>query len=172
MDRLLNWLDWPIKILLWVSLGFGTLMMTHIALDVAGRVIFSHPFSGTTEWVSAYYMVAVAYLPLAYIARNDDHIVVELFTRKMKPGNLLRLDTLVKIVTACYLGFFAWQTMIEALEEMHANEVWETATGFLPVWPSRWLLPVATGAMALFLVLRVLRDIGRMLRERQNREEA
>lgn len=117
-------------------------------------------------------MVAVAYLPLAHIARNDDHIVVELFTRTMKPGNLLRLDTLVKIVTFCYLGFFAWQTTIEALEEMHANEVWETATGFLPVWPSRWLLPAATGAMALYLALRILRDIGRMLRQWQNREEA
>ncbi len=32
---------------------------------------------------------------------------------------------------------------------------------YIPVWPSRWVLPVSGGLMLLYLVLRVIRDIAR-----------
>ena len=77
MERMLNWLEAPIRLMLWASLLAGFLMMMHVTVDAAGRTLFNHPFAGTTEIVSAYYMVAVAYLPWAWIARNDQHIVAE-----------------------------------------------------------------------------------------------
>jgi hypothetical protein len=60
-----------------------------------------------------------------------------------------------------YVSVFAWQTGIRAVEQARAGEVWEAAGGFIPVWPSRWLLPIAAGLMGLYLVLRIWRDIGR-----------
>jgi len=69
MDRILTWLEWPIHFLMWVGLLAGFLMMTHVSLDVAGRA-FWQPLTGTTEIVSGYYMIAVAYLPWALIARK------------------------------------------------------------------------------------------------------
>lgn len=154
-----HWLDWPIKLLLWLALLVGLLMMLHIAIDVAGRVIFNQPLSGTTEIVSAYYMVAVAYLPLAWIARKDDHIVVELFTRKVSGRSRLYLDIFTHTVTLAYISFFAWQTSLAAMEETHVNEQWESAHGFIMVWPSRWLLPVSAFMMAAYLLLRIIRDV-------------
>ncbi len=158
MDRLLHWIEQPIKWLMWSALGFCFLMMAHIAVDVAGRVLFNHPLDGTTEAVSAYYMVAVAYLPLAWVTRQDDHIVVELFTRGLRPTNLLRLRTVMNLAMLVYIAFFSWQSLIEAIEEMHAGEQWETAQGYVHVWPSRWMLPIAGFAMTAFLVLVVIRD--------------
>ena len=32
-------------------------------------------------------------------------------------------------------------------------------TKYIPVWPSRWVLPIAGALMAIYLVLRVLSDI-------------
>jgi len=63
MTRLLAWLQKPIDLLLWIALAAGLLMMLHVTIDVAGRTLFNHPFEGTTEIVSAYYMVVAAYLP-------------------------------------------------------------------------------------------------------------
>ena len=63
IDRLLRWLEWPIQLLLWIALLAGFLMMLHVSADVTGRSFFGRPLEGTTEIVSAYYMVIVAYLP-------------------------------------------------------------------------------------------------------------
>ncbi len=59
---------------------------------------------------------------------------------------------------------FSWQTWVRAVQQTWAGpagEVWEAAGGFIPVWPSRWMLPLAAGLMAVYLVLRIVRDIGR-----------
>jgi len=158
VDRLLSWLDWPIKLVLWLALGVGLLMMLHITAEVIGRVVFNRPLEGTTEIVAGYYMVAVVFLPLAWVARRDDHIIVELFTRRLKPRTILRIDVGVGLLTLAYIAFFPWQTGLKAIEETTAGEVWETASGFVAIWPSRWLLPVSGALMTLYVLLRILRD--------------
>jgi TRAP-type C4-dicarboxylate transport system permease small subunit len=151
----------PVNLLMWLSCIVGFMMMMHITVDVAGRVLFNNPLVGTIEIVAAYYMVAIAFLPLAYIVGNEGHIVVELFTRGLSPRGLFRLSTFVDIVTFAYMCLFAWQTGIEAVEQTEVGEVWETATGFVAVWPSRWLLPAGCALMAAFLLYRIVRAVRR-----------
>jgi len=159
MNRLLNWLEVPIRLMLWASLVAGVLMMLHVTVDAAGRTLFNHPFAGTTEIVSAYYMVAVAYLPWAWIARNDQHIVAEMFTHIGPKAFHFWLGIAVKLATMVYTGVFAWQTYLRAAQQTRLGEVWGAGSRFIPVWPSRWLLPLAAGFMTLYLVLRVIRDV-------------
>ncbi len=172
MDRLLRWLAIPIHALMWLGIVAGFLMMMHVTADVAGRTVFNHPLSGTTEIVSAYYMVATAYVPWAWIAARDAHIRVELFTRFASPGFTAWLDTVVHVLTAIYVGFFAWETWIRAGEQMAANKSWQAGSAYIPIWPSRWLLPVAGGLMVIYLVLRVIRDVRRRLASDGTREGA
>ena len=161
MDRLLGWLEVPIHLLFWIGLVAGVLMMIHVTVDVTGRTLFNHPFSGTTEIVAAYYMVAAAYLSWAWIARHDSHIRVEVFTRNASPRFNHRLDIAVKVLTIAYVSLFTWQTSFRAIQQFRAGEVWQAGGGFVPVWPSRWMLPLAGGFMAVYLVLRVISDIAR-----------
>ena len=164
MDRLLKWIEAPIHFLVWLAMAAGLLMMLHVTADVTGRTFFNHPLPGTTEIVSAYYMVAACYLPWAYIARGDGHIMVELFTRRAPRSVNAVLDVFVMLLTIVYLSVFTWQTGLRALQQTRANEVWEAAALYIPVLPSRWLLPVAGGLMALYLVLRIARDVAHFLR--------
>ncbi len=158
VDAMLKKLELPIRLMLWLAALAGFLMMMHVTVDAAGRTLFHRPFAGTTEIVSAYYMVAAAYLPWAWLARSDGHIVVELFTRAAPPRFNLWLDILVKIATIAYLSLFSWQTCVRAIEQTRAGEVWEAAGRYIPVWPSRWVLPIAGGLMGLYLILRVVSD--------------
>jgi TRAP-type C4-dicarboxylate transport system permease small subunit len=160
MDRLLKWLEGPIQVLMWLGIVAGFLMMIHTAIDVAGRTIFNHPLPGTTEVVSAYYMVAVAYLPWAWVALNNGHITVELFTRRASPRVIFWLDVMAKVLTIVYVSVFTWQTEYMAVQQTRGGEAWEAASSFLPVWPSRWLLPIAGFLMTAYLVLRVIKDVG------------
>ena len=164
VDGLLKRLEAPIRHMLWLALVAGFLMMMHVSIDVAGRTLFNRPFAGTTEIVSAYYMVAAAFLPWAWLARNDDHIMVELFTQAAPRRFNEWLDILVKIVTVAYLSLFTWQTCLRAIEQTRAGEVWEAAGRFIPVWPSRWMLPISGGLMVLYLILRVVSDAVRAAR--------
>jgi len=169
IDRLLKWIEIPIHILLWISLAAGFLMMIHVTVDVTGRTVFNHPFAGTTEIVSGWYMVAVAYLPWAYIARNDGHITVDLLSRLISPRATEISDMLIKLLTAAWVGLFAYQTSIRAIQQTRAGEVWEAAGGFILIWPSRWLLPIAGGLMALYLVLRIISDLAHFAHGRTQR---
>ena len=161
MEKLLKWLEVPIHLLLWVSLAAGFLMMMHVSVDVAGRTIFNRPLAGTTEIVAAYYMVAAAYLPWAWVARNDGHIRAELFARFGSARFHYWLDVAVKFFTIVYLSVFTWQTAVRAVQQFHAGEAWQASGGYLAVWPSRWVLPLAGGLMVVYLVLRVISDLSR-----------
>jgi TRAP-type C4-dicarboxylate transport system permease small subunit len=136
----------------------------HVTVDVIGRFVFSRPLEGTTEIVAAYYMVAVAYLPWAWIARNDQHIVAGMFTRIGPPRFEFWLGVAVKVVTIVYMAVFAYRTALTALDRTRTGEVWLAGTMYLPVWPCRWMLPIAGGLMGLYLVLRVVADVARRLR--------
>lgn len=159
INRLLKWLEWPIQFFLWVALVAGFLMMLHVSADVTGRYFFGRPIEGTTEIVSAYYMVIVAYLPWAYLARNDTHISVDIFTRLMPVGFAHWLDVAVKVVVILYLYVFISQTGSQAINQTRIHEVWQAGTTFIPVWPSRWLPPVAASLMLIYLVVKIIDDI-------------
>ena len=159
MEQLLGWLQKPIDLLFWLSLLAGFLMMVHVTIDVTGRYLFNRPLEGTTEIVAAYYMVLVAYCPWAFIASRDSHIVAGIFQRVGSPRFDFWLDVAVKAFTALCVAVFAYQTFWAALRQTRAGEVWIAGTMYLPVWPSRWVLPVSGLFMALYLVLRVASDV-------------
>lgn len=161
MDRLLGWLEKPINLLLWIGLVAGLLMMLHVSADVAGRYLFNHPIEGTTEIVAAYYMILVAYLPWAWLARHDRHIVAGFFKRIGSARFDFWIEIGVKGLTIVYLSAFVYQTFGQALRQTQAGEVWLAGTKYLPVWPSRWVLPCAGALMLVYLLLRVVSDIAR-----------
>jgi TRAP-type C4-dicarboxylate transport system permease small subunit len=164
IERLMKWLEIPINLLLWVGIVAGFLMMMHVSADVTGRTVFNRPLHGTTEIVSGWYMVAICYLPWAWLTRNDNHIVAGVFSRIGTAWFGYWVEIAVKLFMLLYVSVFTWQTGLRAIEQSRAGEVWEAAGGFIPVWPSRWLLPLAAGLMGVYLVLRVARDLGRGFR--------
>jgi TRAP-type C4-dicarboxylate transport system permease small subunit len=164
VDRLLGWLQKPIDALLWLGLLAGFLMMMHVTVDVIGRYAFNRPLEGTTEIVAAYYMVVVAYLPWAWLASRDGHIVAGMFQHIGSPRFDFWLEIAVKVFTAAFLSVFAYQTFWTALRQTRTGEVWLAGTMYIPVWPSRWVLPVSAAFMVLYLVLRVIRDVAGAVR--------
>ncbi len=171
MGRIDRWIDRAVGATVWISCIVGFAMMAHVTADVIARVVFDSPLGATTEIVSGYYMVVVAFLPLAWIARDDAHIVVELFTRGLSARALLRLTVSVTSFTILYMSVFTWRTAVSAIDETAIREQFrESAIGFVPAWPSRWILPVAGFLMTAVLILRTVRDVRRILHERKEAE--
>ena len=158
MTALFKGLDRIINGLTWVALAVGVLMMIHVSADVAGR-FFGKPFPGTNEVVAGYYMILLVFLPWAYVTRNDNHICAEMFVRLIPSAAMVWVEIGIKILTLFYISIFTWQTWFRALQQMSRGEALQVVTSYLPVWPSRFALPLAGGLMAIYLVLRIIRDI-------------
>ena len=73
--------------------------IVHEMGEVMLRTAFKLTIPGTEETVSAYYMIACAFLPLAWVQRGRAHVSVEVFTLWMPPRMLALLDGLVYVGT-------------------------------------------------------------------------
>lgn len=149
---------------MWVAVLVGTLMMLHVTADAIARW-WSISLFGTIEIVSNYYMVALSYLPLAWILKHEGHIFVELFTRNCSARALLRIDTWVAVLTLAYVLVVTWKTLESALEQTAIREQAESAFGFIAIWPSRWFVVLGFGCFALQLLAQILLGIAKMRQE-------
>ncbi len=146
-------------VLLWIAGVAITLMMLHVAADIIGKTIFNRPVTATLEIVAWYYMVATVFLPVAYIQVRKNHLMVELFTQRMSPRALAKLEGLISILGAIYVGILFWLTLEQAITSTIDGELQDVTYFDLPVWPSRWCLPLAVGAMTTVMILQAVRDL-------------
>lgn len=138
-------------------------MMLHVTADIIWKYIFIAPIRGTLEVVAGWYMVAVVFCSIAYVEVKEGHIVVDLFTRGLRPSRLNGLRTFNYALSALYVGALGWLALEEAIRRTAQNEVWETVNGYLSIWPSRWL--VVAGFTVLFAVF-AMRSIKALLAAR------
>ena len=158
MDGLKRVIDAPAGLLAWLGGLSLVLMMLHVVADVIGKYVFNAPVRGTLEIVAAYYMVMAVFLPLGYVTRGDQHIVIEMFTSRLKPRALAGLRVAVGVLTFIYMAVFTWKTAEDALEHTIDGEVWQSAGFSVLIWPSRWTLVLGCGLMALYVALHIVRD--------------
>lgn len=152
-------LDWLVTAAAWIAAVMTVLMMLHVTADVIGRQVFHAPITGTVEIVSAYHMVAMSFLPLALITKERGHIIVELFTGWMTNRGRKLTDGLVAIVSFIYVAAFTWKAIEVAFEKTAIREAKEAGIGFVEIWPSRWVVPVGFGLMAIYLLIYLVADL-------------
>lgn len=158
LDRIDNLLDVWSRALLALAIIAGLAMMVHVTVDVFFRTVLNEPLAGTNETVAAYYMIAAAFLPIAFLGRTGGHISADIFTGFLSPAAMRWVDAFTSLLGIVYMAFFTWQSWVSALRHTANREVLEIPNGFLVAWPSRWMLPVAGASLLLCLVLRLARD--------------
>lgn len=166
MDAVERLLDRLPQALFAVSLLAGAAMMLHVTAEAVSRTAFGAPLPGTSEILASYYMIAAAFLPWGALALRDQHITVDLLAERMGRGLKAVTDVLALLLSIAWMTLFLWQSVAGAQARMARNEVLEIPTGYLTVWPARWLLPVAGAAMLLCLVFRLVAGLRRLAQGR------
>ncbi|MCI5076021.1 TRAP transporter small permease [Oricola sp.] len=157
LDRIDRVLEWWSRALLALAILAGLAMMIHVTVDVFARTVFHSPLKQTNQMVAAYYMIAAAFLPIAFLGKHDDHITADVFTDYMGPRLRHVLLIFTNILGMAYMYVFTWQSWISAGRRTAQGEVLEISGGYMMVWPGRWLLPIAGASLFLCLALRVAR---------------
>lgn len=152
-------LDGAVDLAAWIGGIAAVLMMLHVTVDVIGRTFFNAPLVGTLEIAANYYMAALSFFPLAMLAREKGHIIVELFTGWMKPNPRAILDGIVAIVTTVYIAIFTWKAFEVAVAKTEIRDAKEAGFGFVEVWPGRWFVFAGFGLMLIYVIYHMVRDL-------------
>lgn len=129
--------------ILWMAAVPLVAMMFHISFDVVSNLVWSLPVPLTNAIVTQYYMIAVAYLPLAATEFRRSHISVDLIVNMMPPQPRRALDVLAQVFSLCMflaLTLQAWQL---AMEKLGRDAFLMEQTSRVSVWPSTSSSPSA-----------------------------
>lgn len=131
-------------------------MMIHITCDVLARLFLGSPLIGTNEIVARYYMIAVTFLPLAWVEHRNGMISVELFDAQLPKPVLLASDLIVGIVSIGVLAFLVWASWHEAVDA-HSKDAFVMAIGNrIPVWPTYFFIPFGCLLACVMVLFRML----------------
>ena len=129
-------------------------MMIHVSVDVIARYASARGFPATVEIVSNYYMVGIAFLPLAFAERMNAHISVEVVTQLLSQklqDVALYISWLLSIVV---YGVLTYRTFLDAEDKREVGAFVFTQGVRLDIWPSYYFLPIGFALMTLTLVYR------------------
>ncbi len=131
-------------------------LVAHVTIDVALRYIFNAPLNGTILFVSTFYMVAIAFLPLSMVERGDNNFSVELLFDHF-PRRLQRALTIFAYgLTLVVATLVALRSGQEALGKYALGTFSLEGGTRIITWPSYFILPVGFGLMALVALWKLI----------------
>lgn len=139
--------DRAFDILLYVTAGLNLLCFGAVVTEVLMRYFFNRPQIWANE-VSEYILLYTAFLPAAWLLREEQHINVDLVLNQLKPRSAAITNAVTSILGAMvclvltYYG--TWSTLV------HYQEGMRTFTAMrLPKWP--FLMVIPFGSFLLFV---------------------
>ena len=142
-------------------------LMVHVMADVVLRNVANRPVPATYEIVTNYYMVALAFVPLAWLERSGGMISVEVTEHLMGPRMLWLSDRLVALIATAIYGGLAWVTFAASLDTFAKGTFVMAQSRAIPTWPAYFLPPLGFALAAsvtfarLFEPFRPARDADR-----------
>lgn len=135
------------RLLAYAGAAGVVLMMLHICADIVARNLFSANLASTAEMVSRYYMVALAFLPIAWVELRGEMISVELIDGFLRPWMLRVLNVGVAIICTVIYAALTWATWGSMVNALRMRSYIELGSFEFVTWPS-YLLPTTGFALA------------------------
>lgn len=131
-------------------------MMIHVCADVFWRTVSGRPLPATVEIVSRYYMVFVAFLPLAWVEQRRTMISVEITEGFMSVPVKIISDIAVALFCCAVYAVMSWTTWETALKNYATGTFVMALNQQVPVWPSYFLPPFGFGLAAVATFIRAV----------------
>jgi len=104
-----------------------------VIADVLGRFLFNRPLSGTEEIVSTF-MIIVVILPIGYVQKKKQHILVEFLLANTNRRGRIILEAITAFLAFAGWALIAYALLFEVLNLYQLSEVTFGPLG-LKLWP-------------------------------------
>lgn len=153
VGRMTDALLWALAVI--GGLGILTLMF-HVVIDVIMRNVSNRPVPGTYEIVTNYYMIVLAFVPLAWVERRGGMVSVEVVD-SLLPGWALRgTDIFVALFSAVVYGALTWVSWKTAVTNYGTNTFIMANAVRISTWPAFFLLPAGFGLACIVTLMRAV----------------
>jgi len=153
IGKIISWINSAVSGLAGV---FVLCMVAHVSADVTMRYVFEKPMDSTILYVSAFYMVAIAFLPLGLVEQKDSHIAVELLVETFPTKLQNALLFVATLITAVVTAGVAIRTGQEALAKYATGAYSIESGGKVITWPTYFVLPLGFGMMSIVAAWKVI----------------
>ena len=131
-------------------------LMAHVVTDVVLRNTTNAPIPATYEIVTNYYMIALAFVPLAWVERRGGMVQVEVIEPFLGPQALVWSDRLVALISTVIYGALTWVTWLTAVKNFETGVFVMAQNLAVPTWPAYFLVPLGFGLAALTTFIRMV----------------
>lgn len=131
-------------------------LMMHVAIDITLRNLFNQPVPATFEVVTNYYMVSLAFIPLAWVERSGGMVSVEILDGFLSPRARAVSDRIVSLVTFVVYAILAWVTFQTAMRNTAIGSFLMANQMRVLTWPAYWIPPLGFGLAALTTFIRLV----------------
>lgn len=143
-------------ILLWIAGIALVAMMVHICTDVVANLVLGSPVPLTNAAVTQYYMIAVAYLPMAAAELRGAHVSVDLVINQFSAGVRRVSGQIMQFICMLIYGALAAQAWQLALEKLERNAFLMEQTTRVSTWPSYFIIPLGFATVTLLLLAKII----------------
>lgn len=154
MEQLRRGVDLSMNVLATLASAGVLIMMVHVCADVIWRQVSGGPLPATVEIVSRYYMVLIAFLPLAWVERRGGMVSVELLDGFLPRPMIISSDVLVCLIAAVIYVTLAYASWGIAIRNYNTGTFVMALQYAFPVWPTYFLAPLGFALAAVVVTLR------------------
>lgn len=129
-------------------------MMLQMVLDVVMKNLFNEPVPATTIFVAHYYMVIVAYVPMALAEKLDRHITVDVVFRHFSANVKKWLLGVIWLLTSVICVVIAHELWFEAMKKFEVGAYIVEKGEPIIIWPAYFALPLGFALLGLVLLYR------------------
>ena len=157
MDRLTRFQDGFLAALAVLGAIATVMLMLHVGTDIVMRNLWNAPIPATWEIVTHYYMVALAFIPLAWVEKTGGMVQVEVINGMLSPRMRLLSDILVAVIAVAIYATLARVTWNAAVGRTNVGAFVMANQTRVITWPAYWLPPLGFGLAAISVALRGFR---------------
>ena len=140
--------------------GIAVFSLMFLAVySVTGRKFFSSPMMGYVDYIEAA-MPIIAIMGVSYVQRDGTHIRMDMLVSKLR-GRVLWLFELISVllilVLILSLTWGAWDHFDRSFDCARPLCSRDSSIDVgIPIWPSKLVVPIAFGVLALRLILQAV----------------
>jgi len=125
-------------------------LMFLAAYSVTGRKFFASPLAGYVDYIEAA-MPIIAIMGVSYVQRDGTHIRMDMLVSRLR-GRLLWLFELISVLLMTWGAWDHFDRSFDCARPWCSRD--SSIDIGIPAWPSKLVVPVAFGVLALRLLLQ------------------
>lgn len=155
MQQLLRLEGWLLTILSVLG-GIATVtLMVHVSADILLRNLANAPIPATYEIATHYYMVSLAFLPLAWLEKSGGMIQVEVIEGFMGKAAIHVSNLFNSALSALVYGTLTFVTYQEAVTATARGRFVFANTVHVLTWPAYWIPPLGFALAMIVVIIRL-----------------